>query len=135
MESSADNNNNNSQPIVNATTSISSNSPGISIIIIIIDTSQHTNHEADEEHWIDYIYVVILVKIVSPMTMEYTRPIRDINWSVEYNQSTYYHVQQKRRRTVCYVIQFLCDYAHQSKEEKDQEILVFKSRMYWCKTL
>ncbi|KAI8048122.1 hypothetical protein BDF22DRAFT_658496 [Syncephalis plumigaleata] len=44
------------QPIVNATTSVSSNSPGISIIIIIIDTSQHTNHEAEEEHWIDYIY-------------------------------------------------------------------------------
>ncbi|KAI8055762.1 hypothetical protein BDF22DRAFT_653490 [Syncephalis plumigaleata] len=42
------------QPIVNDTTSVSSNSPGISIIIIIIDTSQHTNHEADE--WIDYIY-------------------------------------------------------------------------------
>ncbi|KAI8058092.1 hypothetical protein BDF22DRAFT_652225 [Syncephalis plumigaleata] len=45
------------QPIVNDTASISSNSPGISIIIVIIDTSQHANHEADEEHWIDYIYI------------------------------------------------------------------------------
>ncbi|KAI8053912.1 hypothetical protein BDF22DRAFT_655023 [Syncephalis plumigaleata] len=41
MELSADNNNNNSQPIVNDTASVSSNS---------------TDAEADEEHWIDYIY-------------------------------------------------------------------------------
>ncbi|KAI8049969.1 hypothetical protein BDF22DRAFT_657508 [Syncephalis plumigaleata] len=86
MESSADNNNNNSQPIVNAATSISSNSTGISIIIII-DTSQHANHaEADEEHWI-YIY--------KDTAMDY----RLLDIAV--GQNSDYNIRRTNRKLVC----------------------------------
>ncbi|KAI8048692.1 hypothetical protein BDF22DRAFT_658225 [Syncephalis plumigaleata] len=92
------------QPIVNATASISSNSPGIYIIIIIIiDTSQHANHEAADEHWIDYIYKQTAGVACDPHTKTYSED-GEANGKVV-SQKSGYSKQRANRKLVC---NYLC---------------------------